>query len=113
MSKIIDIKHYANTTQADCGKMRNLSEAMHTVRAQLKDVESTQDRIASSLACGWNFYHRLKKEMDDTAKTLTSNPRGVPFNTFGGLRFILDEQVPPNECEIRNRDGIVIGRFKF
>ena len=91
-----------DTKRAEC--ITDLGKAVRSVSRELEN--SLGKAVADHLAAGWNFYARLRKDMPK------GDPRS-PFVTFNGLRFFLDEKVPPNECEIRNRDGIVIGRFKF
>lgn len=111
MSKVIHINGSANTQGTDCGNTRKLTEVMQDVATGLQNMVAI-DQVADSLAMGWNFYHRVRKEFQDNSPYIKPDPRCV-MNTFNGLRFYLDERVPPNECHVRNRKGEKIASFKI
>ncbi len=110
MSKVIDIK---DSAKADCGnlaKKENLAQATALVLDQFKQIAIDKpvqaDYTPEALAAGWNFFIRLRNDQPAADKKSKGN-----FNTFHGLRFYLDERIPPNQCDVRNKFGETIQSF--
>lgn len=72
---------------------------------EMLDDTRVSDTINHTIALGWNFYHRMRP-------AIPRNPVVKPmFITFHGFRIYLDERVPPNMAELRDKTGHAVHKF--
>ncbi len=59
-----------------------------------------------TLHMGWNYYHEIRPVVERVRGRVQ-----MLFVNFHGFRFMLDERIPPNLCEMRDQSGTLICKF--